>query len=49
MLYLEYSDLDRYIKVVEKETKDSLKNDAESFALNLIIGSEKEIYIVLGR
>ncbi len=49
MLYLEYSDLDRYIKVVEKETKGSLKNDAESFALNLIIGLEKDIYIVLGR
>ena len=49
MLYLEYSDLDRYIKVVEKETKDSLNNDAESFALNLFIGLEKDIYIVLGR
>ncbi len=49
MLYLEYSDLDSCITVAEKETKDSLKNDAESFALNLIIGLEKDIYIVLGR
>ena len=49
MLHLECADIDSCIKVAEKETKGSLKDDAESFVLNLIIGSEKEIYNVLGR
>ena len=49
MLHLEYPDLDSCIKVAEKETKDSLNNDAESFAFSLIFGLEKDIYIVLGR
>lgn len=49
MLHLECADIDSCIKVAEKETKGSLKDDAESFVLNLIIGLEKDIYIVLGR